>query len=153
MALLHVAAIFDPDVSGQRLQAWGCFRDWNDASEFLQHLEVRKEPYHAIGDDGITRGQLYTRFGKVMEILQRWKGKRSWKGFEETIRESVSLFRLMDYHFQYEDTGNGAAVKPNSYGTATGNGSVNGNGPTPVPSPSPRPMIGSGYFGTGLTPP
>jgi hypothetical protein len=144
VALLHVAAIFDPAISGSRVQAWGCFRDWNDACAALQNLEARKQAFPTLGDDGITRGQLYARITRVPDIFLRWKGKRCWKGFEETIRESLELFRSMELEGS-DHRGNGVRIMANSYGTVTGNGSVNGNGPTPLFPPL-RPIVGSGYF-------
>ncbi|KAK4153540.1 hypothetical protein C8A00DRAFT_33701 [Chaetomidium leptoderma] len=106
VALLHVAAIFDPKVFGQRLQAWGCYRDWNNAMEVLQDIEnddmkvLRKIEnstmrYPRIRGDGVTRGQLYAKYDQVGEILERWKGTGSswWKPFEETVKESVYSFR------------------------------------------------------------
>jgi hypothetical protein len=83
----------------------------------------------------------------VPEIFLRWKGVRCWKEFEETIRESLDLFRLMERR-DSEHRGNGAGIMANSYGTVTGNGSVNGNGPTPPATPL-RPIVGSGYFPVG----
>jgi hypothetical protein len=80
----------------------------------------------------------------VPDIFLRWKGKRCWKGFEETIRESLELFRSMELEGS-DHRGNGVRIMANSYGTVTGNGSVNGNGPTPLFPPL-RPIVGSGYF-------
>ncbi|KAG7292043.1 hypothetical protein NEMBOFW57_002074 [Staphylotrichum longicolle] len=75
VALLHVAAIFDPDIAGERLHAWGCFRDWNDAIAVMRNLEPDvpdvTQPFF-IGDDGSKRGGLYTRPGRVPAILKKW---------------------------------------------------------------------------------
>jgi hypothetical protein len=95
-----VAAIFDPEISGQRLQAWGSYRDWNDTIDILNEYDPESsERRPLIGHDGVTRGQLYTRAPEVHEILQRWKGTDSsqlcWKPFEKTICESVDVFRRM----------------------------------------------------------
>jgi hypothetical protein len=100
VALLHVAAIFDPEISGQRLHAWGSYRDWNDAIGILDEYDPEsRERRSMIGNDGVVRGQLYTRASEVREALQRWKGADSsqpcWKTFEKTICESVDVFRRM----------------------------------------------------------
>ncbi|KAL1840809.1 hypothetical protein VTJ49DRAFT_7708 [Mycothermus thermophilus] len=95
VALLHVAAIFDSDITSHRLQAWGCFRDVNDAIAVLERLDDKKV-YQRVGDDGVNRGQLYTSFTRVSEILFKWKGKGSWKEFEDTVVESIKMFARMD---------------------------------------------------------
>ncbi|KAL2266656.1 hypothetical protein VTJ83DRAFT_6008 [Remersonia thermophila] len=95
VALLHVAAMFDPDIASCRLQAWGCFRDVNDAMAVLERLDGTKV-YRRVGDDGVNRGQLYTSFTRVSEILRRWKGKGSWKEFEDTVVESIGKFATTD---------------------------------------------------------
>ncbi len=100
VALLHVAAIFDPEVAGARIQAWGCHRDWNDAIAVLRNLEPgypdATQPFF-IGHDGVKRGQLYTKFLTVTSILKKWKNGAGWKSFEETIAESVETFQHMGY--------------------------------------------------------
>ncbi|KAK4127031.1 hypothetical protein N657DRAFT_687391 [Parathielavia appendiculata] len=100
VALLHIAALFDPDIVGQRLHAWGSYRNWNDAIEILDEYDPESQPKRSfIGHDGVARGQLYTRAPEVRQVLHRWKGNDSsqpcWKPFEKTICESVDVFRKM----------------------------------------------------------
>ncbi len=101
VALLHVAAIFDPEIENDRIQAWGCHRDWNDAITVLRNLGPGNpdvtQPFF-IGHDGVQRGRLYTRFARASEILKRWNGGGGWKPFELTIAESVETFQQMGYH-------------------------------------------------------
>ncbi len=100
VALLHIAAIFDPEIENDRLQAWGCHRDWNDAIAVLRNLGPGNPdvtlPFF-IGHDGVQRGRLYTRFARVSDILKRWNGA-GWKPFESTIAESVETFQQMGNH-------------------------------------------------------
>ena len=100
VALLHIAAIFDSEIENDRLQAWGCHRDWNDAIAVLRNLGPGNpdvtQPFF-IGHDGVQRGRLYTRFARVSEILKRWNGA-GWKAFESTIAESVETFQQMGNH-------------------------------------------------------
>ncbi|KAK4103023.1 NAD(P)-binding protein, partial [Parathielavia hyrcaniae] len=97
VALLHIAAIFDPEIVGQRLHAWGSYRNWNDAIEILNEYDPESQDKRSFfGHDGAVCGQLYTRAPEVRQMLQRWKGTDSsqpcWKPFEKTICESVDVF-------------------------------------------------------------
>lgn len=95
VALLHVAAVFDPTVSSERLQAWGCYRNFNDVIQILRSLPTSELLYDYIDDDGLKRGQQYSAFSRVLEIFERWKGKGQgrWKRFEDTVQESLETFQ------------------------------------------------------------
>ncbi|KAG7122570.1 NAD-dependent epimerase/dehydratase terH like protein [Verticillium longisporum] len=43
IALLHVAAILDPDIKNARLQAWGHSQHWNDLLAVLRNLRPQEE--------------------------------------------------------------------------------------------------------------
>lgn len=113
VALLHIAAIFDERISNERLQAWGWYRDRNDAIDIMRDhtvLENRRilgnsfdfkkaweeaaRRYPIILDDGPPCPQIYPSSARALEIFadERWKGYGRWKEFEQTIRQSLAFF-------------------------------------------------------------
>ncbi|AEO54482.1 hypothetical protein MYCTH_106343 [Thermothelomyces thermophilus ATCC 42464] len=110
-ALMHIACVFDDTIQhGERIQAWGCFREWNSAIEILQEREIEKarkelgeqfdkkareaaeKRYPFVGEDGVRRGMIYTNLRRISEICTRWKDYPGWKQFEETVKECLDLF-------------------------------------------------------------
>ncbi|KAK4140033.1 uncharacterized protein C8A04DRAFT_32453 [Dichotomopilus funicola] len=108
---LHVAALFDHTIKRQRLFAWGCLRDRNDAIQILRaHMverikrrggtmydqekaeEAAAVHYPDIVGDTIGYGQTYTDTTNVMDIFERWKGFRGWKAFETSVPECIARY-------------------------------------------------------------
>ncbi|KAK4247395.1 hypothetical protein C7999DRAFT_32172 [Corynascus novoguineensis] len=115
VALLHVACVYDETIkNGERIMAFGCYRNWNHAIEILhEHYvkNVREEKEYNdeefderatreeaerripwVGEDGVKRGMLHANGTRMLEIMRRWKDYEGWKQFEDTVEECVDLF-------------------------------------------------------------
>jgi hypothetical protein len=116
VALLHIASIFDERICGERIQAWGWYRDRNDVIDIMRDhtiLETRRmlgetrfdhqkawkeaaQRFPIIVHDGPPCGQIYPSSARALSIFAdqrfRWKGYGRWKGFEQTIRQSLAFF-------------------------------------------------------------
>jgi hypothetical protein len=115
VALLHIASIFDDRICGERIQAWGCYRDRSDVTDIMRDhtiLEARRllgekfnlqktweaaaQRFPIIADDGPPCGQIYPSSARALSIFAdqrfKWKGYGRWKEFEQTIRQSLAFF-------------------------------------------------------------
>ncbi|KAH6628045.1 hypothetical protein F5144DRAFT_495075 [Chaetomium tenue] len=131
VALLHIASIFDERIRGERLQAWGWYRDRNDVIDIMRDhtiLEGRRmlgaefdfqkaweeaaKRYPIIDDDGTPCEQIYPSSARALAIFAdgRWKGYGRWKEFERTIRQSLAFFDVNWQWPEQVETGGGLRV-------------------------------------------
>ncbi|KAH8816908.1 hypothetical protein F5884DRAFT_873743 [Xylogone sp. PMI_703] len=87
VALLHVAAVLDPEVKNQRIHAWGAPFNWNDLLAIMRKLR----PAHKFIDDIPNLGQM---LGTVddslgLKLLKKWNGQAGWTSLEQGIRENI----------------------------------------------------------------
>ena len=89
-ARLHVAALVDPEVKGERILAFAHPFNWNDVLGCLRRIKSpeRKE----VPEDVVGLGRDLSRLdnGPGEELLRRF-GRRGWTGLEESVRENVGL--------------------------------------------------------------
>lgn len=94
VALLHVAAVLDPEVKNARLQAWGHNSNWNEFLDVLRRLRPQKE---FISDyPGPCYLTMSTDQSKSVALLKKWAGQDGWKSLKDSITENVEspLFHL-----------------------------------------------------------
>lgn len=87
VALLHVAAIIDPEVNNARLQAWGHHSSWNDALAIMRKQCPRRK-FIANLPDGLAIS-ISTDFSQPLTLLQKWGNQDGWTPFEKTVTEDV----------------------------------------------------------------
>jgi hypothetical protein len=84
-AMLHVAAVLDPDVKNERLIGWGQPCTWNDTVIIMRRLcpdrkftdEIPNlDKYNITADDE-----------KSLAVLKRWTGQDGWSSLEESIAQ------------------------------------------------------------------
>lgn len=87
VALLHVAAILDPDVKNARLQAWADPFNWND----LLAIARRLYPHHQFIEDlpGMSELSLTTDFTQQLGLLKKWGGQDGWRTLEQTVEDNL----------------------------------------------------------------
>ena len=90
-AILHVAAILDPEVKNARLPAWGTYCNWNDMLAIMRRLC----PERKFMDDlpNLAKLNVSTDYSQVFELLEKWAGQKGWKTLEETIEDSLPNLR------------------------------------------------------------
>ena len=88
VALLHVAAILDPDVKKERIQAWADNCNWNDILSIMRRLY----PQHQFVDDlpNMTQLSITTDLTLPFGLLRKWGLQDAWKSLEQTVRDNVS---------------------------------------------------------------
>ncbi|CRG83653.1 Aldehyde reductase 2 [Talaromyces islandicus] len=86
-ALLHVAAILDPEVRNARIPGWGQYCNWNDILAIMRRLYPEKQ----FIDDlpGMGRLQLTTDCTQALALLEKWGGQKGWKSLEETVADNM----------------------------------------------------------------
>jgi hypothetical protein len=87
VALLHLAAALDPDVSSERIQAWGRHQTWNEALALLRKLF----PNHKFVDD-FANPPSYSVTSDLtlpLALLKKWGGQSDWRPIEETYLDNM----------------------------------------------------------------
>lgn len=87
VALLHVAALLDPEVDSARLQVWGINSNWNDLLEILRELRPQRQFIQDYDDPGyltITADQ-----SRCVALLNKWAGQKDWKSVRSTVVDSI----------------------------------------------------------------
>ncbi|KAJ4129723.1 hypothetical protein NW754_004006 [Fusarium falciforme] len=87
IALLHVAAILDPQVKNARLHSWGHSSNWNEFLAVLREVRPQREfiadypdPYHVT---------ISTDQSDSVALLKRWAGQEGWRPLKDSIVESI----------------------------------------------------------------
>lgn len=87
VASLHVAAILDPEVNSQRLQAWAENCNWNDILAILRRLYPKR---HFIDDlPDMTKLSITSDFTLPLALLKKWAGQSGWRTLEQTVKENT----------------------------------------------------------------
>ncbi|KAH7137619.1 hypothetical protein EDB81DRAFT_900988, partial [Dactylonectria macrodidyma] len=94
IAMLHVAAILDPEVKNARLQAWGHNHHWNDLLAILRKLRPQKEFIADYPDRFLLT--ISTDFSDSIALLKKWAGQDGWRSLEGSIAEGIdsSYFKV-----------------------------------------------------------
>ncbi|KUJ19434.1 NAD(P)-binding protein [Mollisia scopiformis] len=87
IALVHVAAVLDPEVKNARLQVWGRHASWNDLLAILRKLRPQHQfvvdfpdaPYLGLSTDET----------KVIALLKKWGNQDGWRPLRETLAENI----------------------------------------------------------------
>lgn len=87
IALLHIAAILDPETKNARLHSWGHSSNWNEFLAILRELRPEKEfiddypdPYYLT----ISADQ-----SEPVALLKKWAGQDGWRPLKQSITEGV----------------------------------------------------------------
>lgn len=94
VALLHLAAMLDPEIKNVRLQSWGHRAHWNDILAILRKLRPQKEfidgypsPYYL---------KVSVDQSESVALLRKWSSKHGWTSLEDSISESINNPYLTD---------------------------------------------------------
>ncbi|KAH8655888.1 hypothetical protein BX600DRAFT_470469 [Xylariales sp. PMI_506] len=91
VALLHLAAVLDPDVSGERIQVWSKPCNWNSVLSALRGLYPDKDFIGDLKDVfGIHSLRATTDSTLPRRLLKKWSGRDDWislvQGLSETLQ-------------------------------------------------------------------
>ncbi|KAK3347289.1 putative NAD dependent epimerase/dehydratase [Lasiosphaeria hispida] len=86
-AQLHVAAVVDPEVKNERLQAWASNTNWNGLLAIMR----RQYPDRKFIDDlpGLGELSVTSDFTQPLGLLKKWAGQDGWKSLEETVADNM----------------------------------------------------------------
>ncbi|KAF5620826.1 NADPH-dependent aldehyde reductase [Fusarium sp. NRRL 52700] len=88
VALLHVAAILDPEVKDARLQTWGHKAHWNDFLPILRELRPQRKFIPDYPETFYLK--LSTDQSDSVALLKKWAGQRDWKALRQIITEAIN---------------------------------------------------------------
>lgn len=87
MALIHLAALIDPDVKEARIQAWCTPFNWND----ILAMWRTQYPHKKFMEDLPNMGKVNAKIDdtEALKLLKKWGGQDGWisltDGFQETL--------------------------------------------------------------------
>jgi hypothetical protein len=87
VALLHVAAILDPEVKNARLQAWAQPCVWNDILAIMRKLYPQRKFIDDLPDAPLPA--LSTDFSQPLHLLQKWGHQDGFKSLEQMVAENL----------------------------------------------------------------
>lgn len=91
MALIHVAALLDPEVRNARIQSWGHSAHWNEVLSVLRKLRPGKKFVDDYPD--LYHIQVSLDQTESEALLNKWSenaGKRGWTSLEDSIFENIT---------------------------------------------------------------
>lgn len=94
MALLHIAALLDPEVDGWRLQAWAEPANWNDLLRMLQKFCPNNTsiPSNIPNETNI---ELTTDTTGCVSLLKKWGDQNGFKTTEEAVKDTLAYWKLV----------------------------------------------------------
>lgn len=91
VAVMHVAAALDPEVKGQRAQAWAEAINWNDVLRIMRRLDTgRNIPADIAGADDL-RIRYRLEDDVAPKLVEKWSGQ-TWTSLEVGVKEMVDFF-------------------------------------------------------------
>ena len=94
VALVHVAAVLDPEVKNARLQGWGHSVHWNNILAILRKLRPQKQ---FIDDYPNTYYlKLSVDQSESLALLKKWAAKDGWTPLRDGVSENVNNPYLSD---------------------------------------------------------
>ncbi|KXH30023.1 hypothetical protein CSIM01_00737 [Colletotrichum simmondsii] len=87
VALLHIAAVLDPDCSGARLQARGEYCNMNDILAILRRLRPEKKFMNDFRNQ--TKLRITTGYDQQIELLRKWGGQDGWTPLERSVSQEM----------------------------------------------------------------
>lgn len=86
VALLHVAAVIDPELKSRRLYAWAHNYRWNDVVEVMRKLYPGKTFMDDFKDVKTTEARVDKEVSEA--LLEKW-GRHGWISFETCIKDTL----------------------------------------------------------------
>ncbi|KAK0377186.1 hypothetical protein CLIM01_05440 [Colletotrichum limetticola] len=87
VALLHVAAVLDPDCNGARLQAWGDYCNMNAILAILRRLHPEKKSMNDFPNQ--TELRITAEYDQLIELLRKWGGQNGWTPLKNSVIEEM----------------------------------------------------------------
>ena len=87
VALLHVAAVLDPEVKNARLQTWAHNSNWNDLLAILRQLRPQKKFLEDWPETQYLTQS--TDESESIALLKKWANQDGWKPLQTTVAETI----------------------------------------------------------------
>ena len=87
VAWLHLAALLDGEVSGERLQVWNEGFNWNDALAILRPMHPNRKFVEEVPNQGKFLGTVDDALAK--SLFAKWSGQQEYTSFEQALKENT----------------------------------------------------------------
>ncbi|SPO01190.1 related to NADPH-dependent aldehyde reductase [Cephalotrichum gorgonifer] len=91
VALIHVAAVLDPEVKSARLQCWGHSAHWNEVLSIMRRLRPQKKFVDGYPD--LYHLEVSLDQTESLTLLKKWSDKpdrNGWTSLEDSIFENIT---------------------------------------------------------------
>jgi hypothetical protein len=87
VALIHVAAVLDPDVMSQRIYAVAEHSNWNDILQIMRKNYPNRNFMEDLPDLGRFRGTVDNSLG--LKLLRKWGNQSGWTSLEAGVQQCL----------------------------------------------------------------
>jgi hypothetical protein len=87
VALMHVAAVLDPEVSHRRIHAGAQPFNWNDILSIMRNLYQENEFVNDLPNMGQLIGTVDDGLG--LQLMKKWGGQEEWTVLVEGIKQNL----------------------------------------------------------------
>ncbi|KAM0552662.1 hypothetical protein ACHAPJ_007759 [Fusarium lateritium] len=88
VAMVHVAAVLDPEVKNARIQSWGRSTHWNEILAIFRKLRPDKEFVEDFPNPQHLR--ISVDQSDALGLLKKWSGKEGWASLEESVFDNIN---------------------------------------------------------------
>ena len=89
-ALLHIAALLDPEVKNARLIGWAHVFTFNDILRTLRKLRPNRQFLPDFANE--TQLTMTADTEQARALLKKWGNQADWKSLESTVADSLLRF-------------------------------------------------------------
>lgn len=87
VALIHVAAVLDPEISHGRIYAWAQPFNWSDILAIMWRLYPEKKIVDALPNMGQMIGTVDDSLG--LKFMKRWGCQEVWTSLDDCVKENL----------------------------------------------------------------
>jgi hypothetical protein len=87
VALMHIAAVLDPDVKSRRIHVWGRLYTWNQVLGAMRKLF----PQRTFVDDISSKETMKMTVDQTLalSLLKKWGGQDEWRKLEDIVLDNL----------------------------------------------------------------
>ncbi|TVY86314.1 NAD-dependent epimerase/dehydratase, partial [Lachnellula willkommii] len=89
VALLHVAAVLDPEVNNARLHIWGQHTSWTNIAAIMRKLRPQQKSIPQFPTPKTIT--ISTDQSETLALVKNWGSHGGWRPLEETVADNLSV--------------------------------------------------------------
>lgn len=94
VALLHAAAVLDPEVKNVRMQAWGHNTHFNEVLAIMRNHQPQRKFMDDFAD--LSMLSVSADFDLAISLLKKWGKQDGWTPLKETVLDNVKPLEALE---------------------------------------------------------